>query len=214
MQYLWTWLTKNKLLKAIEDLIQEAITTTPQSQEAIKRLDKQSLVVVIEPPGLALMLSIEGTQIRIARQDGEDEGSTETSHTSTHLRITGSPLSLARLALAEDKQSIIESEPLRIEGATSSLYAWQKLFKSLNIEWEMQLAARIGAIPAKLIITPLRVLREQAQATMNNLSGNIEHAMVWNDYAVAEYELKELSNKSHDLRAKVDQLNARVNRFT
>ena len=212
MQYPWTWLTKSNVIKAIEDTIQDSIAINEQSREALKRLDGKSLVVVIKPPGITFSASVHGEKIRITQQTAE-------THTPKHpdvsddLSITGSPISLAKLALAEDKQSVIESEPLRIEGATRSLYAWQTLFKSLNIEWEMHLADRIGSIPAKLVITPLRFLRQQAKETMHNLSGNIEHAMVWNDYAVAEQELKNFSNRSHDLRARVENLSARLDKL-
>ena len=200
MQHLWTWLARTRLIKAVEETINGAINSSTPSKEALQKLDGQTLAIQINPPDISFVLRVFEQRLQVTRD----------TDSNAHLSISGSPISLAKLALAADKQSVIESEPLHIEGGTSSLYAWQKFFATLHIEWEFELAKRTGPIPARILVSSLQTLRKQAQQAMTSLDENAGHALVWNDLAVPESELKSFSNRSHELRSRVETLHMRL----
>ena len=153
----------NPLLRGIEDILNQALRTDPETLAALASL--QGKAIQIELHGLPMQFML------LPGADGIvllDEAPREPDAS-----IRGAPLTLLRLLLQEQVNMTGETD-IQIDGDVSLLQRFFVLMKGLQIDWEGQLARFSGDIFANQIGNLFRnsqtLVQQQQQTMQQNLS--------------------------------------------
>jgi ubiquinone biosynthesis protein UbiJ len=192
------------LISALEGLLNATLRLDPQALQRLARL--QGKVICFDFSGFEQQLyfvpTAEGLQLH-GRFEGEPD-----------CRLSGSPLALARLGLAENKSGELFGGGVSIQGDGALAQRFGKILADLDIDWEEQLSRLVGDIPAHQAGRAYRSARHWAEQSRHSLELDLgEYLQEELGWLPRPEDLGHFSSGVDELRDDVERLQARVNRL-
>jgi ubiquinone biosynthesis protein UbiJ len=170
----------------------------------LAKLAGKVLALDLQGTGLVFHFHIETDGLRV-REPGD---------TVSDARLSGTPLALARLGLNPDARDELFSGAVRIEGDVEVAQQIQNLLKSVDIDWEEQLAGVTGDAIAHQAGRAARNLRAWFTRSASHLEQDIgEYLKEESRNLPARDEVDRFLSAVDTLRSDVDRLEARVKRL-
>ncbi len=179
-------------------MLNQALRLNPASLPALSKLAHK--IIRVELSDLALNFTLfpdEQNIIVLSDYNGEVD-----------VLIMGRPFSLLRLLLPEGS-TLADNPDVIIKGDINIAQQLQELLKSLNIDWEQQLAQKLGDIPANRLGTLFR----HCQTQTNNLP-NILSEYLQANHLPTRIEVEIFFNAIATLQDDIERLEQRVQRLT
>lgn len=141
--------TPTLLLAGLERAINALLARDPAAPARLDALAGSRLLVCLEQPSLSIMLHFHHAGVDLMRADEDAE-----SNADAVVELT--PETLSQWASGESIERLMFSGKLSIRGRTHLLEATRELFTDLDIDWENELAALLGDMPAHSLAEGLR----------------------------------------------------------
>lgn len=128
--------------------------------------------------------------------------------------LSGTPMALARLGMADDPASVMFSGDVQISGDIRLGNQFKKVLQQLNIDWEEQLSKLVGDVAAHQIGNAVRDFSRWFQRI--NLSMHLntgEYLQEEVRMVVGKAELDRFVKNVDELRDAVERLEARITRI-
>ena len=126
--------------------------------------------------------------------------------------ISGGPFSM--LALATGRRSIFESD-VTITGEVETAQQFSRALEKIDIDWEEHLSRITGDTIAHQVGRSMRSMRAWTDRTRSSLQQNTaDYLRDETDHLPHDWELEEFTEQVDDLRDRVDQLAAKIERMT
>lgn len=126
------------LCAAIETALNRTLALDPETLSNFSRLEAR--VISIEILGINQTVSFFPSAdgfLMLLDFDGDEDA-----------KITGSPMALVKLGLADDARDLISKGEIVISGDVAIANQFNQLLSQLNIDWEEWLSSKIGDIAA------------------------------------------------------------------
>lgn len=128
--------------------------------------------------------------------------------------IRGTPLGLARMGMAERKETQLLSGEVDITGDTVLAQALSAAFARLEVDWEEQLARLIGDPFAHQVGNQMRAAAQWGQRTSASMTANLkEYLQEERRLTPTRYEVDAFLAQVDTLRDDVERVAARVERL-
>lgn len=128
--------------------------------------------------------------------------------------IRGTPLGLARMGMAERKETQLVSGEVEIEGDTALAQAFSAAMAALDVDWEDQLARVIGDPFAHQVGNQVRAAERWSQRTAESLNADLkEYLQEESRLLPTRYEHDAFLGQVDVLRDDVERLAARIERL-
>jgi ubiquinone biosynthesis protein UbiJ len=199
-------------LATAELAINAALRLSPHSIAALSALEGQ--VIAIEctrPPAVVYLQSDAQGQLLLS---GVHEGPLAT-------RVHGTAGDFAELARAEDPAAALINGGLQLEGSSAVLIDMQRVFNTLDIDWEAPLVERLGDVAGHQLAEMLRAAlgwTQQAQSRLRRQLDEFAHEEA--RLAPPRLELEDfyrdvqtLNERSERLAQRVERLRLRLDRL-
>lgn len=129
--------------------------------------------------------------------------------------IRGTPLGLARMGLAERKETQLVSGEVEIEGDTALAHAFSAAFARLDVDWEEQLARAIGDPFARQVGNQVRDAERWGKRTVDSMVANLsEYLQEERRLVPTRYEVEAFLAQVDTFRDDVERIAARLERLT
>lgn len=171
-------------------------------------LDPETAVQLGEMEGRIICLQLDGLNIRLYLFPSADEvmildefdGEADTT-------IAGTPLALAKLGTTPDKQAEMFGGDVSITGDLKLGRKFNRVFASLDIDWEEQLSKLVGDMAARALGNLSRSLFSWNDRNQHSMKMNM------GEYLQEEIHYIPSRNETEHFLKKVDQLRDDVSRF-
>ncbi|MEW6999709.1 SCP2 domain-containing protein [Colwelliaceae bacterium BS250] len=191
---------KQMLTAALEIIINKAISLDNKTSTALTVLNGKSLTVQLTELGFPLTLLVSGANISVIA-----------SELSNDCVIQSNLKTLPKLKQSELLTSLIRSGELDIVGDPKIAQQFASVFEHLNIDWEAQLAKRIGDIPAfKLAVLGKKVQQKFAFAESQISQDAGEYLLHEKKLIVSTTELNNFVHSVSDAVQQLEQLQQRL----
>ncbi len=128
--------------------------------------------------------------------------------------IRGTPLGLARMGMAERKETQLVSGEVEITGDTALAQAFSAALARLDVDWEEQLARVIGDPFAHRVGNQFRAAERWGQRTSASMTANLtEYLQEERRLVPTRYEVEAFLSQVDTLRDDVERMAARVERL-
>jgi ubiquinone biosynthesis accessory factor UbiJ len=129
--------------------------------------------------------------------------------------IRGTPLGLARMGMAERKETQVIKGEVEIEGDTTLAQAFNRALAGLDVDWEEQLARVIGDPFAHQVGTRVRAAARWGQKTSESLTADLQEYLQEEARLLpTRYEIDAFLAQVDILRDDVERAEAHVERLT
>jgi len=126
--------------------------------------------------------------------------------------ISGTPIALAKLGLAEDPRDQLFNGEVEITGDTRLANQFSRLFSQLNIDWEELLAQNVGDIAAHKMGNMFRDMAQWVKRSTQSVNLDAgEYLQEEVHLSPANAELRNFIQKVDEVREGTDRLVARIN---
>ncbi|MEN8215335.1 MAG: SCP2 sterol-binding domain-containing protein [Pseudomonadota bacterium] len=186
----------------LETLLNQALRWNPSSSQTLQKLSGK--IIRIESSGIELTLFPDNQSIIVLSD----------YHGDVDVCISGAPFTLLRLLL-QDEATLSNNPDVTITGEMSVAQQLLHLLKELDIDWEEQLAQRLGDIPAHKLGTLFRQCQNYTSVRLDNLQHNIsEYLQEETRHLPTPPEMETFLNAVDTLRDDLERLEQRVRRLT
>nr|WP_242470696.1 SCP2 sterol-binding domain-containing protein [Thiocystis violacea] len=128
--------------------------------------------------------------------------------------IRGTPLGLARMGMAERKETQLVLGEVEITGDTALAQAFSAAFARLDVDWEEQLARIIGDPFARQVGNRFRAAERWGQRTSESMTANLtEYLQEERRLLPTRYEVEAFLAQVDTLRDDAERVAARVERL-
>jgi len=185
-------------------LIDAALELDPETRHALA--DLSGSVIDLDVTGVGgLRLHLDGERVRVEPRE---------ELVDAHVTIRGTPLSLARFALVEDREKLVLSGEVSLHGDIALATRLQRIVARMDLDFEEALAQRMGDIPAHQLARGLRGLGSWMHAAGNALLADVSEYLRYEAAATpAAEDVKRFANAVDAVRDDVERLEARVARL-
>lgn len=129
--------------------------------------------------------------------------------------IRGTPLGLARMGMAERKETQLISGEVQIEGDNALAQAFSAALARLDIDWEEQLARMIGDPFAHQVGNQVRAAERWSRRTSESMTANLsEYLQEERRLLPTRYEVDAFLAQVDTLRDDMERIAARVERLS
>lgn len=192
------------LAAALETALNRYLALDPEAQHQLQPLAGRMIALELRGLGLQLYF-LPGVQDIQILQHCED---------TPDATIAGTPLALARLALAARPGEGLFSDAVELRGDTEVARDFQALLQSVRIDWEEQLAQLVGDRLAHQTGRALRHGREYAAASAGTLRRDLSEYLIEEARLLPGRPELELFHADVDiLRDDAERLEARLERL-
>ncbi len=192
------------VLAALEAALNRYLDLDPEGAQGFAPLYGRIIVIELEGLGMGVTLIPGPDRIQIF-------GSYDAPADCV---IRGAPLSLARMALAERKESEMSSGSVQIEGDTTLAQQFAKALGGLDVDWEEQAARVLGDPIAHQVGQAMKGLSDWGRQTSRTLTADLKEYLEEEGRLVpTRYELDAFLAEVDTLRDDVERLEARVARL-
>lgn len=150
---------KQSLTAALEIIINKALSLDEQYLRSFQAIDGTSISIVLSELGFALSFYARDGQISVLADD-----------LSTDCVIETSIKTLPKLTQSKLLTSLIKSGELNIEGDPKIAQKYSALGEKLSIDWEQQLANKIGQVPTHKLLSMVNVIKQKLQFAEQQVS--------------------------------------------
>lgn len=189
------------LLAVVEQALNRYLALDPEGAAAFDPLEGR--IIAIEVKGFGTRITVipgaRGLQL-FGAYDAEPD-----------CLIQGSPLGLARLGMAERKETSLVSGEVEISGDTALAQDFSAALARLNVDWEEQLAQVIGDPFARQVGNRVRDAEHWSRRTSASMTANLtEYLQEERRLLPTRYEVEAFLNQVDTLRDDVERLAARI----
>jgi ubiquinone biosynthesis accessory factor UbiJ len=190
-------------LQPFESLLNRNIAGSGVARGLCKRLDGKVLVVNIEGLPLTLQLRSKGDAVTLATDSALD----------AHATLSGTPLSLLRLAAAQPEAALRDGT-VHIEGDAEVAQAFGDLLRHARPDLEEELSRVVGDVAAHQAGNVARTLLDFGRRVRTTMAQNIsEYLQEEGRDAPTRVEADEFMADVDRLREDVDRLEAKLHRL-
>jgi len=191
------------------------IATLESAFNRLLSLDPEAAAQLTELEGHIICLQLDGLNIQLyifpSRDDvmilDDFDGEADTT-------IQGTPIALVKLGLATDKQSEMFEGDVKITGNLKLGRKFNRLFASLDIDWEEQLSKVVGDMAAHTIGNISRTLFSWHQRNEKSMRMNAsEYLQEEIHYLPSQNQTDSFYDDVNRLRNDVARMEARLNKL-
>ena len=147
-------------LPAVEQLLNRVLDMDPDIQPYLAPLANKSIQIDVVGSHLNITAQITATAIRLSATDS----------TTADLIIRGTAFDLLKLAQNRHPSALLQSSTITVHGDAALGQQLSRLYNAFEIDWEEQLAQRIGDIPAHLLGNSARGFSRWQKRTQQRLT--------------------------------------------
>ncbi|WNC72662.1 SCP2 sterol-binding domain-containing protein [Thalassotalea psychrophila] len=197
-------LPKQILTALLEIIINKALSLDPNINSTLAKVNNKSLTLILSELGFPITLQVH-----------QDEITVIASKLSTDCVIQTSLKTLPKLTQAELLTSLIKTGELDIIGDPKLAQQFASIFELLNIDWEQQIAERIGDIPAFKLGQLNKALLEKLSFANEQISQDASEYLLFEQrILVTETEINHFNQQVADVDQAVDNLAKRLTILT
>jgi ubiquinone biosynthesis protein UbiJ len=196
-------LITNTLLKGFEKIINGYLRLAPESLLRLTSFSGKTLAVELK--GLSTIYVIfDAEHVRLSLAPGEFVAA----------EISGTPLTLFRMMIAKNKESLLFSKEVVIKGDVEWVQQVSEYFETLDIDWEEHLSRLTGDVVAHQIGHAFRQVNAWGQKAITSLRQNTTECLQeeWRCLPPSE-EMSDFMADVDVLRNDAERLAARVERL-
>lgn len=195
---------RNAVWAPLEIAINRVLALDPAGPARLAPLEGRTLAVELRGLALTAYFLFARERINVL---GEFSGEADA-------RILGTPLSLARIALADSGPQALFGQDVEVHGNVEVARRAKAVLDSLDIDWEEQLAGITGDVVAHQVGNVLRGALGWSKALFSTLSQNVsEYLQLESSLLPDETEVRVFMAAVDDLRNDADRLSLRVQRL-
>ena len=200
-------LTPTLLLAGIERSLNALLARDLAAPERLARLAGCRVLLRLERPSLALLLSFHSQGIDLLRQAEPDESVADTV-------VELDSETLGELFGGESLERLMFRGKLAVRGRVHLLEEMRELFFDLEIDWEAELARWLGDIPAHTLAEGIRRLARWGLRTQGEMRADIaEYVFEEARLLPGKSQLDVLRDHLTELGISSDRLEARLHRL-
>ncbi|HIX60698.1 MAG TPA: SCP2 sterol-binding domain-containing protein [Candidatus Halomonas stercoripullorum] len=200
-------LTPTLLLAGIERSLNALLARDLAAPERLARLAGCRVLLRLERPSLALLLSFHSQGIDLLRQAEPDESVADTV-------VELDSETLGELFGGESLERLMFRGKLAVRGRVHLLEEMRELFFDLEIDWEAELARWLGDIPAHTLAEGIRRLARWGLRTQGEMRADIaEYVFEEARLLPGKSQLDVLRDHLTELGISADRLEARLHRL-
>jgi ubiquinone biosynthesis accessory factor UbiJ len=193
------------LLAVVEQALNRYIELDPEGAAGFAALEGR--IIGIELKGFGTRVTIIPSAQRLQLFGGYDA--------PPDCLIRGTPLGLARMGMAERKETQVIKGEVEIEGDTTLAQAFNRALAGLDVDWEEQLARVIGDPFAHQVGTRVRAAARWGQKTSESLTADLQEYLQEEARLLpTRYEIEAFLAQVDILRDDVERAEAHVERLT
>ena len=191
------------------------IATLENAFNRLLALDPEASEQLAAMSGRIICLQIEGLNIRLYLfPDAEDVMILDDFDGEADTVISGTPLALIRLGMADDSQSEMFAGDVSISGDLKLGRQFNRLFASLDIDWEEQLSKFTGDMAAHTLGNISRTLFSMSQRNTDSMKMNAgEYLQEEVHYLPGQNEVDSFMQDIATLRNDVSRFEARLKKL-
>ncbi len=192
------------VLAVVEQALNRYIALDPEGSAAFAALEGR--IIGIELKGFGTRVTIIPSDRRLQLFGGYDA--------EPDCLIRGTPLALARMGMAERKETQIIQGEVEILGDTLLAQAFNRAIAGLDVDWEEQLARIIGDPFAHQVGNQARAAAQWARKSSESLTANLqEYLQEEARLTPTRYEVEAYLTQVDILRDDVERAEARIERL-
>ena len=192
------------VLAVVEQALNRYIALDPEGTGAFAALEGR--IIGIEFKGFGTRVTIIPSEQRLQLFGGYDA--------EPDCLIRGTPLALARMSMAERKETQIIQGEVEILGDTSLAQAFNRAIAGLDVDWEEQIARIIGDPFAHQVGNQARAAAQWARKTSESLTADLqEYLQEEARLTPTRYEVEAYLAQVDILRDDVERAEARIERL-
>ncbi|MFB1487479.1 MULTISPECIES: SCP2 domain-containing protein [unclassified Thiocapsa] len=192
------------VLAVVEQALNGYIALDPEGAAAFAALEGR--IIAIELKGFGTRVTIIPSDRRLQLFGAYDA--------EPDCLIRGTPLALARMGMAERKETQIIQGEVEILGDTSLAQAFNRAIAGLDVDWEEQLARLIGDPFAHQVGNQARAAAQWARKTSESLTADLqEYLQEEARLTPTRYEVEAYLAQVDILRDDVARAEARIERL-
>ena len=200
-------LTPTLLLAGIERSLNALLARDLASPGRLAQLAGKRLLLRLEHPSLALLLSFHPHGIDLLRQDDADESIADTV-------VELDSETLGELLGGESLERLMFRGKLAVRGRVHLLEEVRDLFFDLEIDWEAELAHWLGDVPAHTLAEGLRRMARWGLRAQQEMRADIaEYVFEEARLLPGRQQLENLRDHLTELDIATDRLEARLARL-
>ena len=200
-------LTPTLLLAGIERSLNALLARDLAAPERLARLAGCRVLLRLERPSLALLLSFHSQGIDLLRQNEPDESVADTV-------IELDSETLGELFGGESLERLMFRGKLAVRGRVHLLEEIREMFFGLEIDWEAELARWLGDIPAHSLAEGIRRLAQWGLRTQGEMRADIaEYVFEEARLLTGKSQFEVLRDHLTELGISADRLEARLRRL-
>jgi ubiquinone biosynthesis protein UbiJ len=192
------------LLAVVEQAINGYIALDPEGAAALRPLEGRLIGIELEGFGtrITVIPSAEGLQL-FGAYDAEPD-----------CLIRGTPLALARMGMAERKETQIIEGEVEISGDTMLAQSFSRALARLDVDWEEQLARVIGDPFAHQVGNQVRAAARWGRKASDSLSADLQEYLQEEARLLpTRYEIDAFLAQVDTLRDDTERAEARIERL-
>jgi len=186
------------LIPVLQQALDKALELNPDVQPIVSELDQKVIQLHIRGIELSVYLIVIDDKVEVSGYFDSEADAT----------VSGTPFALGRMATSTD--GLFKGD-VEIYGDIAAGRAVKRLFSSIDIDWEDQIATVIGGTAAHQLSRIGRELSSFFGGAANSFSQNTsEYLIEESRLVVSRLELDHFLNRVDSLRADADRLEARI----
>ena len=200
-------LTPTLLLAGIERSLNALLARDLAAPGKLARLAGSRVLLRLERPSLALLLSFHSQGVDLLRQDEPDESVADTV-------VELDSETLGELLGGESLERLMFCGKLAVRGRVHLLEEVRELFFDLEIDWEAELARWLGDMPAHSLAEGIRRLAQWGLRTQSEMRADIaEYVFEEARLLPGKSQFEILRDHLTELGLAADRLEARLHRL-
>lgn len=192
------------LLAGVERGLNRVLALDSTALPRLARLNGRVIAVESRAPAFQLFILADGEGLRLASQWAGQVDCT--------LRAPAS--SLLRLALAKDKQAVLHTPEVDLDGDSGVLMELAGVLQDLELDWEYELSRWLGPIATPLLAGHLRSRTGWTRDNLHSLQLSLaDYLSEESRTLVGRREAESRFAELDDLKLSLDRLDARIERL-
>lgn len=206
-------LNKDDFLNSVSNRINSALCIALESDPANKRflekLNGARIRVSCTSPTLHLLVKVEHSEIALNKISFSD---LSVESEPANLTISGTAINLTKLLTTPmDNAASLSDVNVSVIGDVGLLLQLSQVAKTIEIDWELLLAERIGETPTVLFSRAIRIGFSEAKKLQLSLSENFREKMQSEESPIPNKgNLDKAKNELRDLGYRLDRLEAKL----
>ncbi|SDI72375.1 ubiquinone biosynthesis protein UbiJ [Pseudomonas flavescens] len=192
------------LLAGVERGVNRVLALDSTALPRLARLNGRVIAVESRAPAFQLFILADGQGLRLASQWAGPVDCT--------LRAPAS--ALLRLALAKDKQAVLHTPQVDLDGDSGALMELAGVLQDLELDWEYELSRWLGPVAAPLLAGHLRSRTGWTRDNLRSLQLSLaDYLSEESRTLVGRREAEARFAELDDLKLSLDRLGARIERL-